>query len=484
MSAERIRSQVQENTSGQGKGTELPDELKGLNWGAFVFNWIWGIFNKSYIALLALIPFVNLVMVFVLLFKGNKWAWANKSWDDYDHFRRVQRRWGWAALIFFILVLLAAVGGAISVPFVMKGSEPFKMGHEKLRQHPEAMKILGRPVEGSWWVTGNYKVSGPSGTADIAHSVSGPNDEGTLYIVAVMKAGQWRLTGLFLHTEKTKRRIDLLAGPDKAQLDKGIDLLNEGKNAAALALLTALAEKGDPIALYNIGVIHDEGRGVPPDDKEAVKWYLRAAAKKHALAMNNMGAKYMDGRGVPKDRVTGYMWFILAYQGGYRPAKRALDDFKNWMTPEQIAEAKRMAKTWTPENMSPVKQAVKQAVKPAPKPAMKEKGKPAAIRQLKVLAAKGNTGAQVRLGDLYLTGKGVFKNGSLAATWYQRAAEKGNALGQYKLAIMYLNGVHLPLDPKEAGKWLKKAAQQGLAAARKTLVRLGKTPPPVMKPKT
>lgn len=33
MSAERIRSQVQDDTSGQGKGTELPDELKGLNWG-------------------------------------------------------------------------------------------------------------------------------------------------------------------------------------------------------------------------------------------------------------------------------------------------------------------------------------------------------------------------------------------------------------------------------------------------------------------
>jgi len=60
----------------------------------------------------------------------------------------------------------------------------------------------------------------------------------------------------------------------------------------------------------------------------------------------------------------------------------------------------------------------------------------------------------------------VFKNGSLAGTWYQSAAEKGNALGQYKIAIIYLNGVHLPLDPKEAGKWLKKAAQQGHAGAR------------------
>lgn len=126
------------------------------------------------------------------------------------------------------------------------------------------------------------------------------------------------------------------------------------------------------------------------------------------------------------------------------------------------------------------------SVELAANPAMKEKGKPdlTAVRQLKVQAAKGNTDAQVRLGDLYLTGKGVFKNGSLAATWYQTAAEKGNALGQYKIAIMYLEGVYLPLDSKEAGKWLKKAARQGHAGARETLViRLGETPPPVMKPK-
>ncbi len=132
-------------------------------------------------------------------------------------------------------------------------------------------------------------------------------------------------------------------------------------------------------------------------------------------------------------------------------------------------------------------QETEKARKPDAKPAMKEKGKPglAAIRQLKVLAAKGNTDAQVRLGDLYLTGKGVFKNGSLAGTWYQSAAEKGNALGQYKIAILYLEGVHLPMDYKEAGKWLKKAARQGHAGARKTLaVRLGETPPPVMRPKS
>ena len=148
--------------------------------------------------------------------------------------------------------------------------------------------------------------------------------------------------------------------------------------------------------------------------------------------------------------------------------------------------------------MAQLTQETEKAQKPDAKLAIKEKGKPgldairagagrgeaAAIRQLKVLAQKGNTDAQVLLGGLYLTGKGEFKNGSLAGTWYQSAAEKGNAEGQYKIAIIYLNGVHLPLDPKEAGIWLKNAAQQGHPGAREALVmRLGETPPPVIKPK-
>jgi len=41
--------------------------------------------------------------------------------------------------------------------------------------------------------------------------------------------------------------------------------------------LKALAEKGDAIAQYNLGVMYDEGKGVEKDEKEAVKWYRKAA---------------------------------------------------------------------------------------------------------------------------------------------------------------------------------------------------------------
>ena len=84
-----------ENTSGQGKSAVVPAEIKKWNWGAFLMNWIWGLGNNTYIALLAFIPLVGIVMVFILGAKGSKWAWQNKRWDSIEHFQRVQKKWAW-----------------------------------------------------------------------------------------------------------------------------------------------------------------------------------------------------------------------------------------------------------------------------------------------------------------------------------------------------------------------------------------------------
>jgi len=68
-----------ENTSGQGKKAIVPPEIDRWNWGAFLLNWIWGIGNNTFIALLMFVPFVNFIMPFVLGVKGSTWAWQNRS---------------------------------------------------------------------------------------------------------------------------------------------------------------------------------------------------------------------------------------------------------------------------------------------------------------------------------------------------------------------------------------------------------------------
>jgi hypothetical protein len=98
-----------ENTSGMGFSAAVPKEIEGLNWGAFFIPLLWGIFNKVWPAVLSLVPMVGLVMSFVLLFKGNEWAWQSKRWDSIEQFKRTQRKWmywGIASLLApFILIL-------------------------------------------------------------------------------------------------------------------------------------------------------------------------------------------------------------------------------------------------------------------------------------------------------------------------------------------------------------------------------------------
>jgi hypothetical protein len=115
LSNSNVPASPAENTSGYGKLAVIPPQIKGWNWGAFILGWIWGIGNNTWIALLDLIPYVNLVMPFILGARGNEWAWQNKRWDSVDHFQRVQRSWYNWAIIFTVVILLIGVICVIAI---------------------------------------------------------------------------------------------------------------------------------------------------------------------------------------------------------------------------------------------------------------------------------------------------------------------------------------------------------------------------------
>jgi hypothetical protein len=113
-----------ENSSGQGKNSEVPSEIRVWNWGAFFLSVIWGLFNRTYIALLTLIPFVGVVMVFVLGFKGNEWAWQNKRWKSIEQFQRVQKHWAKWGIILFIV---GAIASMLAVKILLPVLKVFKV---------------------------------------------------------------------------------------------------------------------------------------------------------------------------------------------------------------------------------------------------------------------------------------------------------------------------------------------------------------------
>ena len=78
-----------------------------------VLNFIWAIGNKTWIGLLALIPYVNIVVIIILGIKGRQWAWQKKRWDSVKHFQEVQKKWSFWGFIITGGFLL--IGGLILI---------------------------------------------------------------------------------------------------------------------------------------------------------------------------------------------------------------------------------------------------------------------------------------------------------------------------------------------------------------------------------
>ena len=97
-------------------------------------------------------------------------------------------------------------------------------------------------------------------------------------------------------------------------------------------------------------------QGVPQDYGEAAKWYRLAAEQGNPTAQSNLGSMYYSGQGVRQDYVQAYLWVDLAAS---RFPPSAIDDRKgaahnrdivaSKMTAEQLAEAQRLAREWSPK---------------------------------------------------------------------------------------------------------------------------------------
>ena len=166
---------------------------------------------------------------------------------------------------------------------------------------------------------------------------------------------------------------------------------NRGDYAVAFESFRTLAEQGDARAQVNLGFMYADGKGVPQDDAEAVRWYRRAAEQGDARAQVSLGYMYVQGRGVsqdytealrwfrqaaeqgdaraqiklgamyalgqgvPQDHVQAHKWFNLAAsrfssseQGLRDKAVQARNGVAPLMTPAQLAEAQRLMREWQP----------------------------------------------------------------------------------------------------------------------------------------
>ena len=74
-----------------------------------------------------------------------------------------------------------------------------------------------------------------------------------------------------------------------------------------------------------------------------MKWVCKAADQGDPLAQAVLGFSYADGR-VIKDPVQAHIWFNVAGAAGDEEARKQLRLLEKEMTPEQKAEATKLAR--------------------------------------------------------------------------------------------------------------------------------------------
>jgi TPR repeat protein len=82
----------------------------------------------------------------------------------------------------------------------------------------------------------------------------------------------------------------------------------------------------------------------------------------------------------------------------------------------------------------------------------------AAHRLLNPLAQQGDGEAQVLVGDLHHSGRGVLKDYAAAEYWVRKSAEQGNFMGQVVLGMLYQYGHGVPQSDVQAYMWYNLAA--------------------------
>lgn len=147
------------------------------------------------------------------------------------------------------------------------------------------------------------------------------------------------------------------SGDAMAQYGLGVLYRTGGKDMPAdgnqaIAWFTKAADQGQAGAMRELAKMYELGvAGVARDSATANRWYDKAANRGDAQAQMGLGLKYAAGAGVPKDLVTACTWVTLADRGiffdnedaNHAEAKKAKATLVAQMSPTEVSMAEKRA---------------------------------------------------------------------------------------------------------------------------------------------
>ena len=121
---------------------------------------------------------------------------------------------------------------------------------------------------------------------------------------------------------------------------------------ATLPQLQQLAAQGDARAQNALGLRYATGEGVKLDEREAARWFTRAAELGNVNAQSKLGSLYWVGRGVPQSLNQAYFWTVLARAGGDEGSKALATVLSSHLTRSQTHAIEQQADEWLQQHSS------------------------------------------------------------------------------------------------------------------------------------
>jgi Sel1 repeat len=166
-----------------------------------------------------------------------------------------------------------------------------------------------------------------------------------------------------------------VTGPRASDYNRGLQYLDGTLSVArdevqAFIYFSRSASQGQSEATNMLGVLYQQGRGVPKDERRALQLFQEAAMKGSLAAQTNLARAYEMGVGTPQEDTRAVLWYRKAAEGGYAPAQDRLG--RHYRTGQGVAQDNFEATDW-----------------------------------FRRAAAQGNAPGQKDLADQYLEGHGV-----------------------------------------------------------------------------
>jgi uncharacterized protein len=241
---------------------------------------------------------------------------------------------------------------------------------------------------------------------------------------------------------------------------KGESLKQDNKEA--LKWFIRAANQGVPEFQWAVGQLYTEGEIVEKNPKKEAEWYEKAARANHPLSQFQIGLAKISGRGVKKNEKEGVDWLKKSSKNGYPNASAVLgnidykkNNFEDAFKWYQLGadQGSRSAQI----NMAHLMQ----------KGLGTKRNESEAFRLLILLSEKGYAEAQVQISSIYAFGvKEEQIDNKKAFFWAKKAVNQNNPRAQDLMGGYYELGIGVRKNIKVAFKYRMLAAEQGLDQAQ------------------